>query len=414
VIKILLVEDDREKAMLISAAIVSVDKAKPDFIDHCSSAVEAKRALQRSHYDLLILDINIPVRTDKPVRVGEGVDVLNTAIAGGDKYNIPTYVICLSAHADGLSQAHAHLANPLWKVMRFAYDETDWRDSVQAAVSQIMAAKRPPFPTDGQTYHSDLGIVVGLEDIELQSILDLEPTFSQIHVRHDPTRYFRGYFSKGDKRIDVIVAAAPRMGLSTSAVISTKLIETFRPRYLAMSGICAGVRAKTALGDILVADPCWEWGSGKLKADDEGERFLGAPYQWRLDATLRSCAKDIGSDRNWIDQLYSSWQEPRPTNKPKILIDAIASGASVLQRKAAMDAIINQHKNLIGVEMEIFAMLTAAENASSPRPTTIAVKSVCDFGDETKTDDVQRYAAFTSAHFLRELALRSMAEREGD
>jgi hypothetical protein len=38
------------------------------------------------------------------------------------------------------------------------------------------------------------------------------------------------------------------------------------------------------------------------------------------------------------------------------------------------------------------------------------MKSVCDFGDEDKSDDWQSYAAFTSATFLYEFALNELAE----
>ncbi len=89
-----------------------------------------------------------------------------------------------------------------------------------------------------------------------------------------------------------------------------------------------------------------------------------------------------------------------------MLIDPIASGASVLQRKLAMESIKKQHKNLIGVEMEIFAVLTAAALASKPQPTAIGIKSVCDFGDEDKKDGYQKFAAYTSARYLKEFALR--------
>lgn len=162
---------------------------------------------------------------------------------------------------------------------------------------------------------------------------------------------------------------------------------------------------KRNLGDILVADPCWDWGSGKLSKEDGKEVLLAAPYQWRLNATLRSRVADLAADDAFLTEIYNAWSAWKPAKAPKAKIDAVATGGSVVGRRAAMDAIRKQHKNLIGVEMEIFAVLTAGEIASEPRPTCFAVKSVCDFGDEKKNNKAQSYAAYTSASFLKRLAL---------
>ncbi|MET4634912.1 phosphorylase family protein [Kaistia defluvii] len=409
-IRILLVEDETEKARVVSDAIVNASSLNINCLTHCNSLVEAKRNLQNNYYDLMVIDLNIPTRTDLPVKGGAGIELLQSLSSHSDKYNIPKYVIGLSAYPESIEGAELKIKNPLWPILKFAHDESDWVHGLQSAVRHIVTSDRPPFVTDGRTYHTTLGVVVGLEDLELESVLALDPSFKQISVRHDPTRYFAGTLSGDGRIVDVVVAAAPKMGLPVSAVVATKLVETFRPRYLAMTGICAGVRGKTEIGDILIADPCWDWGSGKLGVDqDERERFLNAPYQWRLNAELRSKAKDISTDSEWLKTVFMEWEGERPINKPRILIDAVASGASVLQRRSAMDAIVGQHKNLIGVEMEIFSVLTAAEISTAPQPLAIGFKSVCDFGDENKNDGHQRYAAYTSARFLKKIALAAMA-----
>ncbi|TPI26811.1 response regulator [Mesorhizobium sp. B3-2-1] len=407
-IKILLVEDEPEKARLVSTALMEVSGVGPESITRCSSEVEAKQALKRTYFDLMVLDINIPSRTDRHIRTGGGLEILK-AVYSKPVYNIPTYVIGLSAYEDGIKEAKKGFINPLWKVLRFAPDEADWSVALKLATEFIIKGKRLPPVTDGNSFHSTLGIVVGLEDVELESVLALLEESQQVSVPHDPTRYFKGKFRSGKREIDVVLVAATKMGLVNSAIVATRLIENFRPKYLAMCGICAGVREKTGLGDILVADPCWDWGSGKVTTGKNGAAmFAAAPYPWRLNPDLRKVAKDISSDATWLEELYLGWHEGRPENKPKVLIEAVASGASVLQRKAAMDAIKLQHKNLIGVEMEIYAVLSAAELASAPRPIAVAAKSVCDFGEEDKDGKAQRFAAYTSASFIRELAFRAM------
>ena len=75
-----------------------------------------------------------------------------------------------------------------------------------------------------------------------------------------------------------------------------------------------------------------------------------------------------------------------------------------------MKDVREQHKNLVGIEMESYAVFTAVEYSSEPRPKCISIKSVCDFGDESKSDIAHAYAAHTSSNFLYEFAITSLVE----
>jgi nucleoside phosphorylase len=75
-----------------------------------------------------------------------------------------------------------------------------------------------------------------------------------------------------------------------------------------------------------------------------------------------------------------------------------------------MAEVREQHRNLVGIEMESYGVFTAAEYASNPRPHCLSIKSVCDFGDERKTNQFHNYAAHNSARFLYEYSLAKMAQ----
>lgn len=76
--------------------------------------------------------------------------------------------------------------------------------------------------------------------------------------------------------------------MTGAAVAVTKGIYSFRPRYVVMTGICAGLEKRTRLGDVVITDLCWDWGSGKIKIEKRKEVFHPAPYQYRLDESLRT------------------------------------------------------------------------------------------------------------------------------
>ncbi len=405
-IKILIVEDETEKRRLLIETLTEVDGIALDQITYVDDALSAKRQISARRFDLLILDINIPPRADKPTETGAGLEVMSF-VRNNNNAIPPGCIIGMTAYDDGAEAAEEVFASPLWKLVRFSYSELGWQAPLKEAVRYLINMQRPPYSNDGRTYHVDLGIIVALEDEELKSVLALPADWKELPVKYDHSRYFSGTFSSDDRRISVIAVAAPKMGMPAAAVAASKLIQSFRPRLLAMSGICAGVKGKVEIGDILIADPCFDWGSGKwVRETPESElKFRPAPYPWRLDEGLRGIVKRLDSEE-WLKALYRDFDGKQVADRPpKVLVEAMASGASVLQAASLMDDVKDQHKNLVGVEMETYAVFTAAEYAAEPRPKCISIKSVCDFGNEDKKDGAHLYAAYTSAQFLYRFAI---------
>jgi hypothetical protein len=46
-----------------------------------------------------------------------------------------------------------------------------------------------------------------------------------------------------------------------------------------MCGICAGVKGKVNIGDIVFADPVWDYQSGKFIKEDGVAKFSISPHQ---------------------------------------------------------------------------------------------------------------------------------------
>jgi nucleoside phosphorylase/CheY-like chemotaxis protein len=407
-IKILIVEDEPEKKRLLVETILSVDSLGHDNISYAPDVRSAKKAIKETRFELIILDINIPSNPDEASSVGAGLGVLSF-IKNNAAAKAPGFIVGMSAHDDGMHAAEKEFSSPLWKLVHFSYTDTSWQAPLKEALRYLISKDLPPFISDGHTYHTDLAIFVALEDEELNSIRNLDGAWTERHIPHDSSRYFEGRFEGARGTLSVVVVAAPKMGMPTAAVVASKLISAYRPKYLAITGICAGVRGKSKLGDILIADPCFDWGSGKWIKDTSGElKFRPAPYPWRLDRNLRSYFKRLGESKEYLSQLRNRYEGWRPDSPPDVLIEAMASGGSVLQAAKLMEDVREQHKNLIGVEMESYAVFTAAEYAAEPRPICFSIKAVCDFGDENKNDGAHGFAAYASAEFLYEFSIRHL------
>lgn len=412
-IKILLVDDDPEKIRIISECVLGVEGFTSQNIEYVHDAASAKRLLSTQKFDLVILDINIPPSPNKVPTKDGGIAVLKFL-----KNNLsavqPSYILGITAIDEAFAEASSEFESPIWKLIRFSFQDTSWKEPLRQSLSHLLATIRPPYFNDGNTFRYDLGIFVALEDEELDSIRALPGDWQELRVDHDHSRYFVGEFKNGQNSVSVVAVAAPKMGMPAAGVTATMLISTFRPRYLAITGICAGVRGKARIGDILVADPCFDWGSGKWRLNEKTKKpeFLPAPYPWRLDADVRSEVNRCADENGLLGGIHAAFKGKKPKLAPRVKVEAMASGGSVLQAKALMGEVRDQHKNLVGVEMESYAVFTAAQYSANPRPTCISIKAVCDFGDEKKADGYHRYAAHNSAQFLYNLAIRSFSGRK--
>jgi nucleoside phosphorylase/CheY-like chemotaxis protein len=406
--RVLIVEDEREKKRLVTEAVMLAEDMSYSRLDIAGDLIEAKQFLSSNKYELIILDMNIPKRADKQAETGLGLELLDF-IKNNNKAIKPTYVIGMSAYEDGTAAAVEEFNFPLWRFISFSYSDLSWQQDICDVVDYLNESNIPPYRTDGRNFHVDLCVFVALEE-ELKSILALDANWVELKIPHDDARYYRGVFQNSAKKLNVVAVASPEMGMPSAAIFSSKLIYTFRPKYLGIAGICAGLESKTSMGDILVSDPCFDLGSGKFSyvAAESRTKFLPALYQRRLNDTLRTDIRVTGDDKTVIDRIWRNADCKRPDKPPVVIIGPMGSGGSVIQSSEIMEQAKERHKNLIGIEMESYSVFAAAEFASHPKPLCFSIKSVCDFGNSEKSDDYHDFAAYASAQFLYEFSLSKL------
>lgn len=404
-LKILIVEDDHSKLRHVVEVVTSVKGVSIGGIEHATTLTQAKKFLKDLRFDLMLLDLNVPNRIDAEATKSGGVALLRS-ISRRSGFNLPYHIIGLTAFEDAYKEALPEFSAELWDILKYDPAITDWARRLTRKIEYLVRSKRALRYGDGTSYEIDLAIITALDRVELESIKRLPANWQDLRIPNDPTFYAIGEFNSQKKKISVVTAAAPRMGMPASACLSMKLIHNFRPRYLCMSGIAAGIRGRTRLGDILVADPSYDWGSGKFEVRNGIPSFSAAQYQCRVNPTLRENLKRLAADTAFLNTIRTNWPAGANTHPLEAHVEAVASGASVLSDEAATEEIKRQHGKLYGIEMEIYGVFTAAESCAEPRPSAFAIKSVCDFGDQQKADGMQAFAAYTSSQFLYEFAIR--------
>lgn len=376
-------------------------------IDSARTTSEAASKLEATQYDLLVLDINLPLRRDsQPVRDG-GLRLLKQLQQGGPRLKLPEHIIGLTEYPELYSDFARDFATHNWQVVQYAA-ESPWAEILTNKAIYISEHhRRRKGMSDTR---SDIAIITALKPVELEAVLQLPGNWSELPLAGDNTVYHIGTFRRESKSLSVVAAAAIGMGMPAAACLSMKLIQHFRPRYLIMAGIAAGVGTK--VGDILVADEVWDYGSGKLKTDTASGSgvFSPAPAYIPLDATIKERVDLFNLRRKSIlDDIRRRWQAAPPEHTLSLHVGPVASGSAVIENKAAVESVVVHNRKLIGLEMETYGVFLASRLCVEPRPIAISAKSVCDFGVPPKTDEYQRYAAFTSATFVYEFALDQLS-----
>ena len=231
-------------------------------------------------------------------------------------------------------------------------------------------------------------------------------------IPNDGTDYFVGLPRAAESpAIRVVAASCSQMGIAAAAVLTTKLIHHFRPRYLAMCGIAAGAKASGVhLGDILIVEQSWDYESGVRRAGAEGESVLHPdPHHIPISADLRDkFAQCIGKDK-YLADIDALWKREKPERPIRVRLGPVASGAAILEDEGLVEGVKDHARKLIGIDMETYGVFFAAQNCCKPRPSPFCIKSVVDLADPKKNISLHEYGAFTSAHYLWRFAIEHLA-----
>lgn len=243
---------------------------------------------------------------------------------------------------------------------------------------------------------ADLVVLVALSSPELnQALRVLGDNWRK--VSRDGVLYNVSLRGIGGHELRIVAAVQNDMGLVPAAILATKAVRAWRPAVVAMIGICAGVKGKVELGDIVVGKQIFDYGSGKLI-----EGRLHPDYQpVALDEHLSACAQDLARDGALLGQIRAEWplETGLPVTELRAHVGAIASGAAVVADDAVIEGIRDHKRGLLAIDMEAYGVARGSLAAIAP-PRPLVIKGVQDFADEGKSDDYREYAAYVSARFL--------------
>jgi len=242
--------------------------------------------------------------------------------------------------------------------------------------------------------------IVYVTDVEHESVMRMFD-WKDLKISGDDQEYRTAVVERDGRKLQVICAKQDEMGMTASATLTTKMIYHFHPEYIIMAGIAAGtgsIKTETAdqeFGDVLLATSVWNFSNGKYVPPRKAELVFG----------------EIGfNPRPTIVNLEGSYFEDikkyadSDKNEFCVHLGPLASGTAIVADLTVLKTrILRGFNDTEGVEMEGYGVAYAARHAVEPKPKVIIAKSVCDFADDRKDDNYQKFASFTSCGFVKDL-----------
>lgn len=401
--KILIADDASHKI----GAIINTLKELPGYdslsIKHVLDLKSAKIELYNEYYDLLILDLNMPIEIGELPSMQAGAEFVDE-IMETDKVKKPVDILVLSAFDESVQEFKKQVERAGFIVVPYNEGVQEWKDILKSRVSylQLIREQRSYIP---KPPHCDVLMITAVAT-ETKAVLDLGYRWKEFQMEADSTVYRHTTIQANGKPCGIIHTQLSEMGMTAAAVHTTKAILRFNPQVVIMTGIAGGLEKDANIGDVLVATDVWNYNSGKYVEVIDGESVSAELRPDSKHILLNRAIRDKLTAINFkpiLTQIKNSYTVNAPTSMLNVFYGPMACGSAVVASQDVIDMVRSQSRKVVGLDMESYGVYLACQEISNPPVNAIVLKSISDFADRKKDDASQDYAAYTSTSFAMHL-----------
>lgn len=227
--------------------------------------------------------------------------------------------------------------------------------------------------------------------------------------KNDSTIYYQGTRTIQSKRkvIKVLIPFPYSIGLEATSSLTTKVISNFRPRYIFMVGICAGNKNLCKVGDVIIAEKSLNYHTVvEIERNDESKEKKFMHNLCSINGYLKS-QLELFARSEAIKDIAESYPNKSKIDSPlKMHIGLMVTGSSLLRSGSIMKEINETYIGVKGLDMETYGLYYSATQVFKDyAPNFLSVKSVSDYGDNTKhkltSNERRKYSLYTSSNALK-------------
>ena len=189
------------------------------------------------------------------------------------------------------------------------------------------------------------------------------------------------------------IIVLPEPGLVPASIATTKATALFKPKIIAMAGICGGMQGESELGDIIAPDVAWNYQTGKIVHGSLIPELMQTPVPPNTKTLLHQLSNDEYSLRLRSGLFHSELKHRG------IHVTAMVSGSPVIADANEALKIATQSRKIGGLDMEVSAVFAASHDFFNGGGAFFAAKVVVDLASDKKDDRYHEYGCVLAARF---------------
>ena len=396
--KVLIIHDRRPIRDEIKTTCENNLKGDP-LVDMAVDLIDARERLAADFYDLVIIDLTLPVREGRAATI-ENAEILLEEIFDQGGLNAPADVMGISRDAEALSQISTNISQHL---MTCLSEDSDWKQSLEEKLNYLTRVRSSRQLVANSSYGLDLAIITALdkEAMPYERLFELSESDEMKGCR------IFSFSDKNGKIRNGILHSVGQAGQAPAAAATQALLTQFRPRLIAMTGFCGGVEERTKFGDLIGFRKVEGWDYGKW----EGKKGQDPVFKPRPDPLVapegqiydivRSLEGNFEPSRKILEAVaaasggeISSWSVKR---------GHAGSGSAVVTSDETMQSIVGRNEDIRAIDMESHGFYFACGHSPVRRPDYLCLKSVADMCNGEKDSRLHEACSLISASFLTDL-----------
>lgn len=410
-IKILILDDTETKISKIKSVILNNCNIPKENIDVAVSINAGRKLLCSNDYDLLLLDLVLPLNDgEEPDRL-EGPKFIDE-IYTNERINIPNQIIGLTQFDEFYIELKERFEDKVWHLLKYEQSKNDWITRLQNKIIHLRKNKESLQNSILNEYKYDIALICALQEEFTQFKCAFENcNLEKVNYEGIPFDFYKGVINTGyGNSLKIIAGCVGKPGMSATSILATTIYTVFKVDYLFMTGFCAGFGSEdVTFGDIVIAESIQDYSVGKLKDDSEGNlQLLKELQQIPANYELKSKVSTFISEEKNISKINSSLRKCNLLNERgnvKALLAPTICGAYVVSSQGFMDSLRADSRKLKSLDMEGFGLYLTSHILNKK---CLWIKAIADFANTDKGDEYHNMCSFASATFLYQFIKESL------
>lgn len=396
-------DDNIEKVTRVKKVLTETCMLNENNIEVANSLNSGRKKLLSNFYDLLLLDIVLPINDNEIIEPGKSEDFVNELYRIG-RFKKPIYVIGMSQYEDKVVSNTSKYEDKLWKLIHYNMQNDDWELLLQNAVESILSTKENLLQSIKNKNKYDIGIICALSEEFEQMRIAFGQNWKKVNVEGFSNDFYSTVLRTELGHTIRIIAGRNNMpGMQAASVMASCMYSLFNVHTIFMTGICAGFKKnehdEIDFGDFFIAESEYDYGSGKLDDNDEFKKeYKGIECDFDIKTKINTFIEERHPE-NLINAALESRNMNLMKKNPHIHFKPGACGSYVVANKEFMNKLLETNRKLRGLDMEGYGLYMASHILGKK---CLMIKCVSDFADNNKGDMYHKMCSYSSAWFLFE------------